>query len=241
MPSGTMATSRSMQRRQLSRSKIELFVECPRCLFLDVARGVGRPSGPPFTLNNAVDALMKAEFDRYRLSRQPHPIFATAGIEAVPFAHEQLERWRHNFTGVRWMDDVTGWTLFGAIDDLWQAPAGELIVADYKATARAQTPTTAQLYPSYRRQMDVYQFLVRRQGFDVSRRGWFVFANGDGRAADFGDKLCFTTGLVPYDGDDAWVLEVFRRAVGIIEAGRVPEPDPDCQYCAYVRSASIQN
>ena len=26
--------SRSLQRRQLSRSKIDLFVECPRCLYL---------------------------------------------------------------------------------------------------------------------------------------------------------------------------------------------------------------
>ena len=48
--------SRSLQRKQLSRSKIELFSDCPRCFYLDVARGIGRPSGPPFTLNNAVDA-----------------------------------------------------------------------------------------------------------------------------------------------------------------------------------------
>ena len=45
--------SRSLQRRQLSRSKIELFIACPRCFWLDVARGIPRPSGPPFTLNNA--------------------------------------------------------------------------------------------------------------------------------------------------------------------------------------------
>jgi hypothetical protein len=233
-------TSRSLQRRQLSRSKIDLFVECPRCLVLDVARGIGRPSGPPFTLNNAVDALMKAEFDRYRASREPHPLFATVGLEAVPFAHPDLGRWRHNFTGVRWKDETTGWTLCGAIDDVWQAPTGELLVADYKATARAEAPTSQRLYPSYRRQMDVYQFLVRRQGFEVSDRGWFVFANGDGRAAGFGDKLCFTTTLVPYDGSDAWVLDTFRRAVAAIESGLLPEPAPNCEFCAYVTSASLR-
>jgi hypothetical protein len=230
--------SRSLQRRQLSRSKIELFTQCPRCLYLDVARGIARPSGPPFTLNNAVDRLMKSEFDRYRAAGEPHPLFATAGIDAVPFKHEQLDQWRFNFTGVRWKDDVTGWTLFGAVDDLWQAPSGELIVADYKATSRADMPTERNLYPSYRRQMDVYQFLVRRQGFTVSDRGWFVYTNGDGRAADFGDKLCFTTALVPYDGDDAWVLDVFRRAVATIEQGEVPVASPDCEYCAYVASAA---
>jgi hypothetical protein len=233
-----MRTSRSQQRRQLSRSKIDLFVECPRCLYLDVARGIRRPSGPPFTLNNAVDALLKAEFDRYRATGEPHPLFEEAGLDAVPFAHPELDRWRHNFTGVRWLDADTGWTLFGAIDDLWQAATGELIVADYKATSRAEQPNAAGLYASYRRQMDVYQFLVRRQGYDVSNRGWFVYANGDSRAGQFADTLRFTTTMVPYDGDDAWVLGAFRRAVAVVEGGVVPAAGEDCEYCAYVGQAS---
>ena len=230
--------SRSLQRRQLSRAKIDLFIECPRCLYLDVARGIARPSGPPFTLNNAVDALMKAEFDRYRAAGEPHPIFATVGLDAVPFRHPDIDRWRHNFTGLRWTDEETGWTLFGAVDDLWQAPSGELIVADYKATARAETPGERHLYPSYRRQMDVYQFLVRRQGFAVSNRGWFVYTNGNSRAAEWGEKLHFTTTLVPYDGDDAWVLEVFRRAVATVGRAEVPAPAGNCEFCAYVAGAA---
>ena len=230
--------SRSLQRRQLSRSKIELFIDCPRCFWLDVARGIPRPSGPPFTLNNAVDALMKAEFDRYRTAGEPHPLFATAGLDAVPYRHAELDRWRHNFTGVRWPDEATGWTLFGAVDDLWQARSGELMVADYKATSRAEMPTARTLYPSYRRQMDVYQFLVRRQGLAVSNRGWFVYVNGDGRAAEFGEKLCFRSALVPYDGDDAWVLEAFRRAVATVTQVEPPTAKEDCEYCGYVARAA---
>jgi hypothetical protein len=230
--------SRSLQRKQLSRSKIELFTECPRCLYLDVARGIPRPSGPPFTLNNAVDTLMKAEFDRYRDERAPHPLFATVGLEAVPLQHPDLDRWRHNFTGVRWLDGETGWTLFGAVDDLWQARTGEIMVVDYKATARNEMPTTRTLYPSYRRQMDVYQFLVRRQGFEVSNRGWFVYTNGDAKARQFGDRLGFTTALVPYDGDDAWVLDAFHRAVETLGQAHPPPPVEDCGYCTYVAGAS---
>ncbi len=231
--------SRSLQRRQLSRSKIELFIDCPRCFWLDVARGIPRPSGPPFTLNNAVDALMKAELDLFREAREPHPLFATVGLDAVPFRHPELDRWRHNFTGVRWLDAETGWTLFGAVDDLWQAGSGEVLVADYKATARTEMPTASNLYPSYRRQMDVYQFLVRRQGLEVGNRGWFVYTNGDGRAGQFGDKLCFTTAMVPYDGDDAWVLEAFRRAVALVGQPGAPAPKETCDYCGYVARAAL--
>jgi hypothetical protein len=231
-------TSRSLQRKQLSRSKIELFTQCTRCFYLDVARGIGRPSGPPFTLNNAVDALMKAEFDRYRAAGEPHPLFASVGLDAVPFRHADLDVWRRNFTGVRWTDDETGWTLCGAVDDLWQARSGELIVADYKATARTEMPGPQNVYASYRRQMDVYQFLVRRQGFTVSNRAWFVYTNGDGRAAEFGDKLCFSTALVPYDGNDTWVLEAFRRAVALVQQPAVPAAAAGCEYCSYVASAA---
>jgi hypothetical protein len=231
--------SRSLQRRQLSRSKIELFIDCPRCFWLDVAHGIPRPSGPPFTLNNAVDALMKAEFDQFRAAGKPHPLFASVGLDAVPYRHADLDRWRHNFTGVRWKDEATGWTLFGAVDDLWQARSGELMVADYKATARAEMPTTRTLYDSYRRQMDVYQYLVRRQGLEVSNRGWFVYTNGDGRAGQFGGKLCFTTALVPYDGDDAWVLDAFRHAVAMIGQAKPPGAKEDCEYCGYVARAGL--
>ena len=230
--------SRSLQRKQLSRSKIELFHECPRCFYLDVARGIPRPGGPPFTLNNAVDALLKSEFDRFRAAGEPHPLFASVGLDAVPFPHPDLDRWRHNFTGVRWTDATTGWTLYGAVDDLWRSRAGPLIVADYKATARAEMPDERNLYPSYRRQMDVYQFLVRRQGFEVADRGWFVYTNGDGRAGQFGDKLCFTTAMVPYDGDDAWVIEAFRRAVTLVGQSGVPTAREDCGFCAYVAAAA---
>jgi len=48
---------------KVSRSKIELFTQCPRCAYLDLKLGVKRPETPTFTLNNAVDALLKREFD----------------------------------------------------------------------------------------------------------------------------------------------------------------------------------
>ena len=44
--------------------------------------------------------------------------------------------------------------------------------------------------------------------------------------------------MVPYDGDDAWVLEAFRRAVATVESREIPPPGEDCEYCAYVDQAS---
>src|SRR3989338_3287294 len=79
---------------KLSRSKIDLFVECPRCFYLDRRLGVGRPPGFPFTLNSAVDTLLKKEFNIHRAQKTAHPLMKTYGIDAVPFQHDNLESWR---------------------------------------------------------------------------------------------------------------------------------------------------
>ncbi|MCR4276427.1 MAG: hypothetical protein NUV90_03515, partial [Candidatus Parcubacteria bacterium] len=57
---------------KVSRSKIDLFSECPRCAYLDMRLGVKRPSMPAFTLNNAVDELLKREFDIHRAKGSKH-------------------------------------------------------------------------------------------------------------------------------------------------------------------------
>ena len=228
--------SHSFDRRQLSRSKLDLFLECPRCFYEDVVRGNGRPGGPAFTLNIAVDELFKREFDAYRVRQEPHPLFATAGLEAVPLQDPRLGAWRRNFTGVRWLDDETGWTLFGAVDDLWLGADGRVMVADYKATAKAEHVTAKTLHPAYRRQADVYQFLVAQQGLDVSDRAWFVYANGLKTADGFHDTLRFDTRLVSYDGDRSWVLDAFRAAVSLVVSGQRPDPGAECPWCRFAAS-----
>src|SRR3972149_9116350 len=95
----------------VSRSKIVLFIECPRCFYLDRRLGVGRPPGFPFTLNSAVDKLLKKEFDIHRAANTAHPLMKTYGINAVPFAHRELEQWRGNFKGGRVFSKPTNLTL----------------------------------------------------------------------------------------------------------------------------------
>src|SRR3990167_11342370 len=85
---------------KLSRSKIELFTQCPRCFWLDARLKIKRPSSPPFQINKAIDELLKKEFDVYRQKKKPHPWMAGNQIKAVPFPHDALSKWRHNFTGV---------------------------------------------------------------------------------------------------------------------------------------------
>src|SRR3989338_7188066 len=79
---------------RLSRTKIDLFMECPLCFYLDRRLGVGRPPGFPFSLNSAVDALLKKEFDIHRARGTKHPLMEAYGVNAVPFSHEKMDEWR---------------------------------------------------------------------------------------------------------------------------------------------------
>jgi len=230
----------STQPFALSRSKVELFLNCARCFWLDRRMGVGRPSGPPFNLNLAVDALLKHEFDRYRTEQQPHPLMTAAGIHAVPHAHPQLPAWRANFKGVRALHAATQFELFGAIDDLWRdLDSGELIVADYKATSKAGEVTLDAAWQiSYKRQMEFYQWLLRRQGLAVADRGWFVYANGRRDRPSFDARLEFSIRLLPYDGDDRWVEGTLAKIRATLMRSEAPPPAAGCEFCAFTARAA---
>jgi hypothetical protein len=231
-------TTRSMQRRQFSRTKLDLYLECARCFYDDVVLGLGRVGGPAFSLNIAVDALFKDEFDGYRAAGTPHPLFATVGLVAVPFAHPELDTWRNNFKGVRWVDPATDWALFGAVDDLWQRPDGALIVADYKATAKKDEITPWNIYPGYKRQLEIYQFLIEQQGFKVDATSWLVYANGIKTGGRFDDMLRFVTKMIPVECDRAWVQGTFADAVRLVEGGQRPAAAEGCAWCGYVEGRS---
>ena len=223
---------------KISRSKIELFQKCPRCFYLDRRLGIGQPSGPPFTLNSAVDSLLKREFDAYRQRGEPHPLMLAHGIDAVPFQHDQLETWRSNFVGVQSLHPDTNFLLYGAVDDLWVDRRGVLFVVDYKATStEKQISLDDPWKAAYKRQMEFYQYLLRRCGFEVHDTGYFVYVNGLKNEESFGSALRFSTHLLPYTGSDDWVDRTIEAARQCLAAHAPPQPSDSCEWCRYRREA----
>lgn len=221
---------------KLSRSKIDLFLNCPRCFYFDRRLGVSRPPGFPFALNSAVDALLKQEFDIHRANGTKHPLIAKYGVDAYPVAHEDLDKWRHNFTGVQHLHQPTNLLIFGAIDDLWQNSKGEYVVVDYKATAKDEeiTELNKDWHEGYKRQMEVYQWLLRKNGYDVSNIGYFVYCNGKADREAFDGKLDFDVTLIPYEGNDSWVEKTIGDIHKCLNSDEIPKAGPDCDYCDYI-------
>lgn len=232
---------------KISRSKIDLFTQCQRCFWLDARLKIKRPSGPPFQINKAIDELLKKEFDAYRVKAEPHPWMSDNQIKAVPFAHDDLDKWRYNFTGVSTLYKPANLHIFGAIDDVWVTPEGELIVVDYKATSKnTEVSLDAEWQMGYKRQMEVYQWLLRQNGFKVSDTGYFVYTNARVDADGFFDRVEFKTKIIPYTGSDEWVEPTIVKIKECLEADELPpvgkqvmKPSEPCEFCSYARSWAI--
>lgn len=223
---------------KLSRSKIDLFMQCPRCLYLDARLRISRPSMPAFTLNSAVDQLLKNEFDSYRVKGEPHPLQTQFKVDAIPAEHEQLNIWRENFKGIQYLHAPTNLLITGAIDDLWINPNNEYIVVDYKATSKAgkvDKLNDSRWHDQYRRQMEVYQWLLRQSGLTVSDTAYFVYCNGVKDSDIFDAKLDFEIIVFPYTGKTDWIEPTLAKIKKALDSDTMPEPAGDCEHCAYAR------
>jgi hypothetical protein len=221
-----------------------MFTECKRCSYLDLRLGVKRPSGPSFTLNNAVDELFKKEFDIHRESGTTHPLMKAYGLDAVPFKDDRMEEWRDALRrGIKTHHVKSNLILRGGIDDVWVTPDGELIIVDYKATSKKEGPKTEDdLYPSYKKQMEVYQWLFRQNDFKVSPTGFFVYANGKSDLKAFDAKLEFDIELIPYTGNANWVDDVLVEMRETLTSDEIPEVGiafggGPCDFCTYREAA----
>ncbi len=224
---------------RLSRSKLELFVNCPRCFYLDRRLGVPQPPGFPFNLNSAVDKLLKKEFDHYRESGTPHPLMKVFNVDAVPYKNDKLELWREALRGgIRYRFPETNLEITGAVDDLWINSKGELIIVDYKATSKQDEVTIdADWQQSYKRQMEIYQWLFKKNGYKVADTGYFVYANGDTSLESFNSCLHFQIKIIPYTGSTDWVDSCILAAYHCLLGSELPQKGAACEFCEYREAA----
>jgi CRISPR/Cas system-associated exonuclease Cas4 (RecB family) len=220
---------------KLSRSKIEFFLECPRCFYIDRKLGISRPPGFPFNLNIAVDALLKQEFDTFREKALAHPLIKNYKVDAIPAKHEKIDDWRNTLKGIQFLHEPTNFLVYGAIDDLWQNSKGEYIVVDYKATSKFGDikELDKDWHDGYKRQMEIYQWLFEKNGFPVSKTGYFVYCNGRVKNRIFNAKLEFDVTLIPHKGDNSWVEGVIYDIHKCLNSDQIPESGKDCEYCDY--------
>ncbi|MEZ4200133.1 MAG: PD-(D/E)XK nuclease family protein [Candidatus Paceibacterota bacterium] len=157
-------------------------------------------------------------------------------LEAIPFAHKELETWRDNFAGIEHTHEPTGLTVSGAVDDIWVTPEKKLIIVDYKSTSKADRILELSDSPwdqQYKRQLGVYKWLLEQNGFDVEDIGYLVYANASKDEPGFDNKLVFETTLVPVPVETDWIEPTLDHIKVCLESDEYPESGEHCEFCPY--------
>ena len=226
---------------RVSRSKFSNFLDCKRCFYLDRAKGLKEPGMPGWSLNSAVDELLKKEFDILRKQKKPHPIFKKNNLNFIPFQYEKMDQWRNSLKGgISYFDKNTNVELYGGLDDIWfDKDKEELVVVDYKAqSSNEKVETKSYLsniyHQGYKIQMDIYVYILRKMNFKVSDVSYFYVCNGEKSYDKFEGKLNFSTTLVPYKTDTSWVDKKIIEMKKVLESSKIPDVNKSCEHCAYL-------
>ena len=240
---GSVYIKGTNEKFKISRSKFSSFLDCKRCFYLDRVKGLKDPGMPGWSLNVAVDELLKKEFDLLREQKKPHPIFKKHNLNLVPFQHEKMDHWRNSLTGgISYLDEDTNIEIHGGVDDIWyDLDKEELVVVDYKAqSSNTEVETKSYLesiyHQGYKVQMDIYVHILRKMGFKVSDTSYFYVCNAEKSSDKFEGKLKFTITLVPYVTDTSWVQDNINDMKKTLELDSVPEINKSCEKCMYLNA-----
>ena len=219
-------------RFKLSPSSINVMLDCPRCFWLQLTKKIRRPSGPFPSLPNGMDRILKEHFDRFMEKGLLPPELSShecIGGCSLFNDKEKLKVWRSNFKGIEYFDKASGVLLRGAVDNLL-IKGKTLTVLDYKTRG---FPLKEDTHEHYRLQMDIYNFLLRKNGYKTSDKSYLLFYYPN--SVNAGGEVIFETRLVPLKVNTENGEKMFRKAVKLLDSDTPPEPSKECQFCEWAR------
>ncbi|MBI2040740.1 MAG: PD-(D/E)XK nuclease family protein [DPANN group archaeon] len=218
---------------KFSKSSLSLLKDCPRCFWLHFNKKIKHPSTIFPSLPSGMDAILKKHFDSYRERGELPPELQTLEKENIKLFTDkkQLTIWQNNFKGIQWKDGH-GNLFMGAVDDLLTKDR-KIIVMDFKTRGFPKKDDTAALYQD---QLDIYNFLLRKNGFETEDYGYLIFYHPL-EVAKTGDVI-FHKDLVKMKVDVKNAEKIFKQAVEVLD-GPIPKSSEECGHCKWAREASI--
>jgi len=220
-----------MKQIKLSPSSLNVFVDCPRCFWLQINKGVRRPEVAFPSLPSGMDKILKEHFDRFMSKGLlPPELMAQECIKGkckLFSDKEKLKIWRNNLKGISYLDPKSKVILRGAVDNIL-VKGSKLIVLDYKTRGYPVKEDTA---AHYELQMNIYNYLLRKNGFNTEDFGYLLFYYP--KEVLSAGEVIFDTELVTMRVDVSSAEKVFKKAVKCLE-GDIPKSSKECKFCSYI-------
>ena len=162
-----------MKISKLSPTSLNLMHECPRCFWITQNNIWKRPEGIFPSLPSGMDRILKIHFNKFReRNLLPPELSNQKNCENMKLFNDKelLAIWQNNRKGISYKDE-NGNELRGAVDNILQKE-DKLIVLDYKTRGYDLKENT---HEHYQLQIDVYNFLLRKNGYKTEDYGFLLF------------------------------------------------------------------
>ncbi len=211
---------------RLSPSSLNLYLECPRCFWLQINRRIHRPAGPFPSLPSGMDNIIKSYFDRYRKKGQLPPELEGKVEGKLLNDQKLLTKWRSWRTGLKFEDKKTGASLTGAFDDCLKEGVNYIPV-DYKTRGFDIKEDPAKYYQN---QLDCYSLLLEKNGFLHPSFAYLVY---------YIPKKIKESGIAEFNiqvfklkTSAKNAFAVFQKAIAVLR-GPLPSSHSECGFCSW--------
>ena len=236
---------------ELSRSRIENFIQCPACFYMQQVEGIKFPSIPGFNLNEATDVLLKRDFDLFRGKNTTHPFLINQGLEhLIPYDHPDLNLWTQSLHfgaegRMHFVHKQTNLKVGGGLDDVWlNTKTNKIHIVDFKSTSQKKDngPISLDNYWSitYKRQMDLYVWVMTKKGFEVENTCFFLYCDGDRFTKNMflNDEIAnmeFKITLIPYKPDTSWIENTLIKIKENLSSRHRPIHNERCEFGSFLK------
>lgn len=221
-----------MQPYKLSPSTLNLFLECPRCFWLDKVKGIKRPRGIFPSLPGGMDSIIKAYFDKYRQSGNLPPEISGRVAGSLFSDITLLGRWRSwKTTNLRYEDKLLNASLSGALDDCLVEDS-YYIPLDYK-TRGSQLKEDPRKY--YQTQLDCYCLMLEASGYKTKGLAYLAYYWPIEERE--GGIVQFHVEPIRIETKPNSAKNIFTNAVNLLRSN-IPPASQTCEYCNLVNNRS---
>ena len=222
---------------KLSPSALNLFLECPRCFWLERVKNVKRPRGIFPSLPGGMDRAIKIYFDGFRAKDALPSELQGSDFEGTRLFSNQakLELWRSWKTGLVYRDaENENASLSGALDDLL-VKGDHYIPFDYKTKGSVTTEADAVKY--YRNQLDCYALLLDANQMPSAGHAFLLYYSP--KSVGERGAVLFELQAIKIATDIERARETFQRAVALLKS-EMPVSGPSCEYCQWLSRFRFQ-
>ena len=216
---------------KFSPSSLSLLKDCPKCFWLKFNKNIKRPDIIFPSLPSGMDKILKVHFDGFmKKGELPSELSELKGYKLFD-DEELLKIWRSNFKGIQWTDKK-GNLFRGAVDNIL-VKGKKLVVLDYKTRGY---PLKEDTHTHYLDQMDIYNFLLRKNGYETEEYTYLIFYHP--HKVEENGHVCFNTDIIKIKVNIKNAENIFKKAVKVLSS-EMPEPSEECGFCSWIEKCSF--